>query len=267
MSTFGARIAVIGAAFMIFAAFAVHGPFGARRIEKELERAAASLLSDAGLNWATARAQGRTVLIGGEAPDAAARDSIAAALEKKIAGLGGIDFSGVVVAMPAGFEEDARRTTADGSAPPPRIATIAPAPADSRPNAAPVPPLSAADCQSAINRALNGRRLTYAPNSARLSAADRVLLSSFIEAIADCDGRTIVVEGHTDSTGAPAANLTLSEQRAEAVIDYFETLEVNADFRMRAYGETRPIASNSSAAGRRSNRRIDFVAVGDSQSE
>ena len=72
----------------------------------------------------------------------------------------------------------------------------------------------------------------------------------------------VIIEGHTDSQGADAANMTLSQKRADAVKRYLSTHGITAD-RMTAigYGETQPQADNSTAAGRAKNRRVYFKLV------
>jgi outer membrane protein OmpA-like peptidoglycan-associated protein len=75
----------------------------------------------------------------------------------------------------------------------------------------------------------------------------------------DRDSR-IVVEGHTDATGSSEANQQLSLQRATAVRDALVANGVNADrIRVEGFGESRPIADNSSQAGRANNRRVEIV--------
>lgn len=72
---------------------------------------------------------------------------------------------------------------------------------------------------------------------------------------------TALIEGHTDNVGSPARNMELSRQRADQVVDYMvKTHKINRS-RLKAvgYGETRPLASNSTDAGKRLNRRIDAV--------
>lgn len=120
------------------------------------------------------------------------------------------------------------------------------------------------DCQSAINRALNGRRLEFAPGSAELGVAQRALLDALAEQIRACGELTIEIEGHTDATGTQAGNLALSERRSIAVRDNLVQSEVSATLVIKAYGESRPIASNQTRTGQQRNRRIDFVVVGDS---
>lgn len=71
----------------------------------------------------------------------------------------------------------------------------------------------------------------------------------------------ITVEGHTDSTGADSANLTLSDARARAVWAYLgKRIALPADrVSLRGYGEARPVASNDTEEGRAKNRRVDLL--------
>ena len=72
----------------------------------------------------------------------------------------------------------------------------------------------------------------------------------------------IVFEGHTDSFGNDSENFSLSVDRAHAVRDYFiqnGTSVSQGGSRARGFGETKPIATNETEAGRRKNRRIDIV--------
>lgn len=72
---------------------------------------------------------------------------------------------------------------------------------------------------------------------------------------------SVVIEGHTDNTGAAAYNQGLSESRAASVLDYMRT-RTNIDtgrITSAGFGETRPIADNSTAAGRQTNRRVAVV--------
>jgi outer membrane protein OmpA-like peptidoglycan-associated protein len=72
--------------------------------------------------------------------------------------------------------------------------------------------------------------------------------------------RTILVEGHTDSTGNKDKNLTLSQARAETVRKYLVDGGV-AEGQIRAVGigQERPIADNKTSAGRAKNRRVEVV--------
>ena len=72
--------------------------------------------------------------------------------------------------------------------------------------------------------------------------------------------RSVRIEGHTDSVGDDAANQQLSERRAKAVRDAVLARGIDAA-RVEAvgYGETRPIADNTTPLGRQKNRRIAIV--------
>lgn len=72
----------------------------------------------------------------------------------------------------------------------------------------------------------------------------------------------VEVQGHTDDQGNDSANLRLSQSRAEAVRTYLIGKGV-ADTKLTAkgYGETKPIADNTTEAGRTANRRVEFVVV------
>jgi OOP family OmpA-OmpF porin len=67
------------------------------------------------------------------------------------------------------------------------------------------------------------------------------------------------VEGHTDNIGTDAYNLGLSERRSNSVKTYLQGRGVKPE-RMNpiGYGESRPIASNDTEAGREENRRVEF---------
>ena len=75
---------------------------------------------------------------------------------------------------------------------------------------------------------------------------------------------TIEIGGHCDSRGSNAYNLRLSEARAKSVLDYlvtkFPALSAN-QLTSRGYGESRPIAPNTSALGMAKNRRVEFVVM------
>ena len=77
-------------------------------------------------------------------------------------------------------------------------------------------------------------------------------------------GLKLEVEGHTDSTGSEEFNQTLSEQRANAVREFLIQQGVNqASVTARGFGESQPVASNETAAGRQQNRRVEMVVSGD----
>jgi outer membrane protein OmpA-like peptidoglycan-associated protein len=77
-------------------------------------------------------------------------------------------------------------------------------------------------------------------------------------------GLKIAVEGHTDSIGGDEYNMKLSEDRAHAVRDYLVGEGLTSDaITAQGFGKTRPVADNSTAAGRQQNRRVELVVSGE----
>ena len=73
----------------------------------------------------------------------------------------------------------------------------------------------------------------------------------------------VEVGGHTDSEGEPADNQTLSEERAQAVVDFLVARGVDpALLAPLGYGETQPVATNDTDEGKAQNRRIEFTILG-----
>lgn len=77
-------------------------------------------------------------------------------------------------------------------------------------------------------------------------------------------GLKLEIEGHTDSVGSEGYNQLLSEKRASWVRDYLLQQGVPADsITTRGFGETKPMVSNDTAAGRQHNRRVELVLSGE----
>ncbi len=72
----------------------------------------------------------------------------------------------------------------------------------------------------------------------------------------------IEVQGHTDNVGSDAANMRLSQQRADAVKEYFLSKGVVTDrVKSTGFGESKPVASNETTEGQAMNRRVEFVIL------
>jgi OmpA-OmpF porin, OOP family len=70
------------------------------------------------------------------------------------------------------------------------------------------------------------------------------------------------IDGHTDNTGSSPHNLTLSQQRADAVMAQLVTMGIDASrLSSKGFGDTKPIADNSSPEGKANNRRVEFVKM------
>src|SRR6202041_287802 len=77
-------------------------------------------------------------------------------------------------------------------------------------------------------------------------------------------GLNIAVGGYTDNVGGDEMNQKLSENRASSVRDYLvQQGVVNNSVSARGFGNTSPVASNESSAGRQQNRRVELLVSGD----
>lgn len=86
------------------------------------------------------------------------------------------------------------------------------------------------------------------------------ILNTVAQVMRDYPDVKVEVQGHTDSRGRDEYNMRLSDERANAVRQYLVEQGVAADrMTARGYGETRPIESNRTSAGRAANRRVEFV--------
>ncbi len=103
--------------------------------------------------------------------------------------------------------------------------------------------------------------LNFDSGTATLTSEHQQILAVLEEAIAEFPESRVVVEGHTDAFGSDADNLGLSQARADAVVQHLlGKLPISpANLNAMGYGETRPVANNETAEGRKRNRRIDVV--------
>lgn len=68
------------------------------------------------------------------------------------------------------------------------------------------------------------------------------------------------IAGHTDNSGDDSFNLMLSEKRAKSCLDYLTSKGINASrMTSKGFGETKPVADNKTAEGRKLNRRVEFL--------
>ena len=101
--------------------------------------------------------------------------------------------------------------------------------------------------------------ILFATNSSTLNAASKSSLQQFANVLknnSDCD---VAIYGHTDNRGTDAINNPLSVKRAQAVESYLKSCGVSAA-QIRSVdgqGSTNPVADNSTAEGRKQNRRVE----------
>jgi outer membrane protein OmpA-like peptidoglycan-associated protein len=101
--------------------------------------------------------------------------------------------------------------------------------------------------------------ITFKSDSSDLRPDFFDVLNSVSLVLKEFDKTLLEVAGHTDNTGAAAYNQTLSEKRASTVAQYLSTRGVNSQRIITVgAGEGHPIATNDTAEGRQSNRRVEL---------
>ena len=111
---------------------------------------------------------------------------------------------------------------------------------------------------------LNAYAKTILFNSGKSSFQQQtfVVLQSITAILKEYPTSKFTIEGHTDSDGKDASNQKLSEDRAKAVKDYLVTNGITADRLSSAgFGESKPIDSNKTNAGKANNRRVEVNLV------
>ncbi len=104
----------------------------------------------------------------------------------------------------------------------------------------------------------------FATNKYDLSQDAKLKLAKLTGIIQAHPGLNLAIEGYTDTTGTPDYNLKLSEQRAEAVRVFLISQGLSADtITSKGLGQADPVADNSTAAGRKLNRRVEIIVSGD----
>ncbi|MEZ4987915.1 MAG: OmpA family protein [Saprospiraceae bacterium] len=105
--------------------------------------------------------------------------------------------------------------------------------------------------------------VTFETGSAQLTEISKKYeLANVIDAMKANSALVIGLGGHTDNTGSADANMTLSQERANAVMAYLVANGISAD-RLKAtgYGQNQPIADNGTESGRAENRRTEFTIL------
>ncbi len=102
--------------------------------------------------------------------------------------------------------------------------------------------------------------VNFKVNSAVLSPEAKQQLDTLAEKATSAKGFVIEVAGHTDSSGSVAKNFQLSQQRAEAVVQYLAVthkIPLRRFITPMGYGKTEAVADNTTASGRAQNRRVE----------
>jgi OmpA-OmpF porin, OOP family len=102
-------------------------------------------------------------------------------------------------------------------------------------------------------------KIFFETNSDKLKVASLVQLDELAEILKRYESANLIIEGHTDSRGEDAYNMTLSQKRTESVKTYLMSKGI-MESRLTAtgFGETMPIDNNNTSIGRAKNRRVEL---------
>ncbi len=118
------------------------------------------------------------------------------------------------------------------------------------------------ECIAQIIAATEGRKITFDPGSADLTAATQPVVDDIADILKKCGDLPIRVSGFTDSQGREVMNQQLSQDRADAVLTALRARRVPVStFESIGFGEENPIADNDTEEGREANRRIEFSLI------
>lgn len=121
-------------------------------------------------------------------------------------------------------------------------------------------PAIAVEDQKVLDDAM--RNVRFETGSAKLVGESKAILDQIAEVVTRYPGYGLTISGYTDNVGNDFTNQQLSEKRAASCVTYLASKGVARNLMSSAgYGEARPIATNSTAAGRRLNRRVEFQLV------
>jgi outer membrane protein OmpA-like peptidoglycan-associated protein len=104
----------------------------------------------------------------------------------------------------------------------------------------------------------------YPLNASEVPESQKKMLKDLAFELKSNKFLTLIVSGHTDNSGTPEFNLTLSRKRAASVKAFLISQGVSPErVKIEYYGTTRPVATNDTTEGRNKNRRVDIEIVKD----
>ena len=213
--------AFVALAILAFFCIRVNGP----AIETDLVSRTGSALALAGMDWAEVTSDGRDITLTGTAPTPELQVQ---AYETALKTYGVRSVENLLA-----IGEEAAQSS--------------------------VPSPSAMDCRAMINEIISTRPIEFATASAIVDEDSKDLLDSLLSSSRDCSDIRFEIAGHSDSRGPETYNMDLGKQRARAVSDYLESRGMEPGrLSVKSYGESRPLADNSTPEGRSRNRRVEI---------
>lgn len=168
---------------------------------------------------------------------------------------GDIDMVSVGLVFMFGTSEPAPKAAAPAPYVAPVAVAAAPAPAP-----APAPVLVIVPIAAKTQQYCTILDIQFEINSSTVQREAEEKLDTVATFMRKYPGTTAVIEGHTDEVGTSADNMRLSQSRADSMVNYLVSKGISRN-RLQAvgYGETRPIADNSTQIGKRLNRRVNAI--------
>ena len=118
------------------------------------------------------------------------------------------------------------------------------------------------ECEAQIATLLETDKISFEPGSATIDPSSLPTMDSIAEILMTCGNIQFEVQGHTDSQGREEMNLSLSQARAESVLNELRARRVlTGGLEAKGYGEAEPVGDNGTEEGREANRRIAFVLI------
>ncbi len=117
-------------------------------------------------------------------------------------------------------------------------------------------------CEAELAAIQLSEKIAFEPGSATVATDSARVIDKIAGVLKRCGEIPLEIQGHTDSQGREEMNQTLSQARAQSVLNALIARRLlTGSFVAKGYGEANPIASNSSEEGREANRRIEFRLI------
>ncbi len=124
------------------------------------------------------------------------------------------------------------------------------------------------ECVARLQAVQEEAKIVFDPGSVEINEASGAILDRIAEILPECRHVRMEIGGHTDSQGRETMNLNLSQARADAVLNGLLARNVLvSNLTAQGYGESQPLASNETEAGREANRRIEFRLLSEAVTE
>ncbi|MCF6233164.1 MAG: OmpA family protein [Rhodobacteraceae bacterium] len=117
-------------------------------------------------------------------------------------------------------------------------------------------------CEIELAAVQSEAKISFEPGSATIAAGALDTMNALADILNKCGEIRLEIQGHTDSQGREAMNQSLSQARAQSVLNELRSRRViTSTYVAVGYGESMPIADNGTEEGREDNRRIEFRLI------